>query len=83
MEPKPTAGLDQMPSCLQLGAVLSCPPPPLQSHNRETVQPGPASLSYIITVSSFSCRSPWSLCHMSSRVPLSTLQGITILTFQP
>lgn len=47
MEPKSTAGLDQMPGCLQLGAVLSFPPPPLQSPQKETFQSGPASQGYV------------------------------------
>lgn len=45
MEPKPTAGSDQMPSRLQLGTVLSHPAPLPQSLDRETVPPGRASKS--------------------------------------
>lgn len=82
MKPKPTAGLDQMPSCLQRGAVLSHLLPPSQSHKREAVQPGPASQGCVPTVSGPSFRSPRSLCYMSSWGPLPTLQGITVPPFQ-
>lgn len=61
MEPKSTAGSDQMPSCLQLGAVLSLLPPPPQNLKRETVQPGPSSQGYVPMV----CRK--SLESLSSR----------------
>lgn len=56
MEPKSTAGSDQMPSCLQLGAVLSLlPPTPTPEPERETVQPGLSGHGCLPMVSSLSC----------------------------
>lgn len=81
MKPKPTAGLEQMPSCLQRGAVLSHLLPPSQSHKREAVQPGPASQGCVPMVFSPSFRNPCSLLHEQLDAP-ATLQGITVPTFQ-
>lgn len=55
MEPKSTAGSDQMPSCLRLGAVLSLLPPTIPKPERETVQPGLSGHGCLPMVSSLSC----------------------------